>query len=98
MIYNYLSEEIFICFTFTYFYVSSLLFMFYMYHAFLSVHCSLVFTCWEWANILILLCLMFFFILKTPKVILEFIYLLINLIINIILRRYFMLIVAIEIV
>ena len=36
------------------------LFMFRVYHAFLSVHCSLVFSCWERAGLLALLCVMFY--------------------------------------
>ena len=28
-------------------------------HAFLSVHCSIVVTCWEMANLLALLCVIF---------------------------------------
>ena len=35
------------------------LFMFRVCHAFLSVHCSLVVTCWESANLLVLLSVMF---------------------------------------
>ena len=30
-------------------------------HAFLSVHCSLVVTCWERADLLALLCVMFLY-------------------------------------
>ena len=33
--------------------------MFRVSHAFLSVHCSLVVTCWERANLCALLCVMF---------------------------------------
>ena len=39
--------------------LSFLIFMFCICHAFLSVHCSLVITCWERANLLALLYLMF---------------------------------------
>ena len=38
---------------------SFLIFMFGACHAFLSVHCSLVVTCWERAGLLVLLCAMF---------------------------------------
>ena len=38
---------------------SFLLFMLRVCHAFLSVYCSLVVTCWERANLLALLCVMF---------------------------------------
>ena len=39
--------------------VHLLLFMFRVCHAVLSVHCSLVITCWERADLLALLCVMF---------------------------------------
>ena len=38
---------------------SFLLFMFRVCYSFLSVHCSLVATCWEKGNLLVLLCVMF---------------------------------------
>ena len=38
---------------------SFLLFKFHVCRAYLSVHCSFVFTCWERANLLALLCVMF---------------------------------------
>ena len=39
--------------------------MFRVCHAFLSVHCSFVVTCWERANILALLCVMFYCVFVT---------------------------------
>ena len=36
-----------------------------VYRDFLSVHCSLVVTCWERANLLALLCVMFYFAFVT---------------------------------
>ena len=42
-----------------------LLFMFRVCHAFLSVHCSLVVTCWERANLLALLYVMFYCVVVT---------------------------------
>ena len=39
--------------------------MFHVCHALLSVHCSLVDTCWERANLLALLCVMFSFVFVT---------------------------------
>ena len=39
---------------------SFLLFMFCVCHAFLSVRCGLVVTCWKRANLLALLCVMFY--------------------------------------
>ena len=44
---------------------SFLLFMFRVCHAFLSVHCSLVITCWERANLLALLYVMFSCVIVT---------------------------------
>ena len=44
---------------------SFLLFMFCICHAFLSVHCSLVITCWERAYLLALLCVMFYCVFVT---------------------------------
>ena len=44
---------------------SFLLFMFLVCQAFLSVHCSLVVTCWERANLLALLCVMFYCVFVT---------------------------------
>ena len=41
-----------------------LLFMFRVRHAFLSVHCSLVVTCWERASLLALLYVIFFCVLS----------------------------------
>ena len=38
-----------------------MLFMYHVCHAFFSVHCSLVVTCWERAELLALLCVMFLF-------------------------------------
>ena len=51
---------------------SALLFMLRVYHAFLSVHCSLVVTCWKRANLFALLCVIFLlfvlhFLLWFPK-------------------------------
>ena len=42
-----------------FFFWSFLLFMFRVCHAVLSVHCSIVVTCWERAGLLALLCVMF---------------------------------------
>ena len=39
--------------------------MFRVCHAFLSVHCSLVVTCWERANLLALLCVLFYCVFVT---------------------------------
>ena len=39
--------------------------MFRVSHAFLSVHCSLVVTCWERAGLLALLCVMFYCVFVT---------------------------------
>ena len=44
---------------------SVLLFMFRVCHAFLSVHCSLVVTCWERANLLVFLCVVFYCVFVT---------------------------------
>ena len=43
-----------------------LLLMFCVYHAILSVHCSLVVTCWERANLLALLYVMFYVLVTFP--------------------------------
>ena len=48
---------------------SVLLFMFRVCHAFLSVHCSLVVTCWEWVNLLALLCVIFYCVLSLSCVV-----------------------------
>ena len=42
-----------------------LLFMFRVYHAFVSVHCSLVVTCWKRAGLLTLLYVMFYCVFVT---------------------------------
>ena len=47
--------------------LSFLLFMFRVCNAFLSVHCSLVVTCCERANLLALLCVMFYCALSLPR-------------------------------
>ena len=44
---------------------SSLLFMFRVCHDFLSVHCSLMVTCWEYANLLALLYVKFYCLFVT---------------------------------
>ena len=44
---------------------SFLLFMFHVCHAFLSVHCSLMVTCWEKAYLFALLCMMFYCVFVT---------------------------------
>ena len=44
---------------------SYLLFMFCVCHAFLSVGCGLVVTCWKRANLLALLCVMFYCVFVT---------------------------------
>ena len=41
-----------------------LLFVFHVCHAVLSVPCSLVITCWERADLLALLCVMFSYVLS----------------------------------
>ena len=46
-------------------FVNPLLFMFGVCHAFLSVHCSLVVTCCERADLLALLCVMFYCVFVT---------------------------------
>ena len=40
-------------------------YLFCVWDAFLSVHCSLVVTCWERANLLALLCVIFFCVFVT---------------------------------
>ena len=42
-----------------------MLFMFPVCHAFLSVHCSIVVTCWERADLFALLCVMLFCVFDT---------------------------------
>ena len=49
--------------------VAFLLFMFCVRHVFLSVHFSLVITCWERANLLALLCVMFYCVLSLSRVV-----------------------------
>ena len=49
----------------TFFCGSFLLFLFRVSHTFLSVHCSLMVTCWERADLLALLCEMFFCVFVT---------------------------------
>ena len=44
-------------------------FMFPVCDAFLFVHCSLVFTCWERAGLLAILCLMFYCVLSLSSVV-----------------------------
>ena len=44
-------------------------FMFHDYYVFLSVHCSLVVTCWERADLLALVYMMFFVFLSLSHVV-----------------------------
>ena len=48
---------------------SFLLFIFRVCHALLSVHFSLVVTCWEWADLLVLLCMVFCCVLTLFRVV-----------------------------
>ena len=71
---------------------SFLLFMFRVNHAFLSVHCSLVVTCWERVNLLALVCVMFYCVFVTfPYVVLGQVWYLIVSISDLCLLNYFVL-------
>ena len=49
--------------------VIEVIFMSRVCHAFLSVHCNLVVICWDRANLLALLCVMFYCVLSLSRVV-----------------------------